>query len=155
MMLLTPLIMAAIFGSMLWRSGTSIPEPVRPLVAIGAMVFVLFGVLQLMGNQFGFDRDGFRVFVLCAAPRRDILLGKNLAFAPLALGIAAILLTVVQVVCPMRLDHFLAMFPQYRLDVPAVLHFHEPDVDLRADPRRRGLAEAVESEVDARSSCSW
>ena len=77
------------------------------------MVFVLLGVLQLMANQFGFDRDGFRVFVLCAAPRRDILLGKNLAFAPLALGMAAILLTIVQVVCPMRLDHLPG-------DVPAV-----------------------------------
>ncbi len=46
---------------------------------------MLFGFVQLMANQFGFDRDGFRVFVLCAAPRRDILLGKNLAFVPVAL----------------------------------------------------------------------
>jgi hypothetical protein len=66
-----------------------------------------------MANQFGFDRDGFRVFVLSAARRRDILMGKNLAFAPLALGMAALLLTILQVVCPMRLDHFLAMIPQY------------------------------------------
>ena len=96
------------------RSGVTIlPESFRPLVAIGGMGVVLLGVLQLMGNQFGFDRDGFRVFVLCAAPRRDILLGKNLAFAPLALGMAAILLAIVQIVCPMRPDHFLAMFPQY------------------------------------------
>ena len=73
---------------------------------------VLLGVLQLTGNQFGFDRDGFRVFVLCAAPRRDILLGKNLAFAPLALGMGMVVLLVVQVLCPMRLDHFLSMFPQ-------------------------------------------
>ena len=58
----------------------------RPLVAIGGMAFVLLGVVQMMANQFGFDRDGFRVFVLSAAPRRDILLGKNLAFAPLAAG---------------------------------------------------------------------
>jgi len=113
MMLLTPVLMSVIFGSMLWRGRQTIPVSIRPLVAIAAMVVVLFGVLQLMVNQFGFDRDGFRVFVLCAAPRRDILLGKNLAFAPLALGMAAILLTIVQVVCPMRLGHFLAMLPQY------------------------------------------
>ena len=114
MMLLTPVIMIPIFGSMLLeractifrsRSGRWSPS--------AAMVLVLFGVVQLMGNQFGFDRDGFRVFVLSPAPRRDILLGKNLAFAPLALGMAVILLTIVQVVCPLRLDHFLAMFPQY------------------------------------------
>ncbi len=69
--------------------------------------------MQIMANQFGFDRDGFRVFVLCSASRRDILLGKNLAFAPLALGMAAVLLIVVQVVSPLRIDHVLAMFPQF------------------------------------------
>ncbi len=113
MMLLTPVIGGPIFGSLLFKVGHTIPESVRPLIAIGGMAFVLLGVLQLMGNQFGFDRDGFRVFVLCAAPRRDILFGKNLAFAPLVLGIAAILLPIVQMVCPMRLDHFLSMVPQY------------------------------------------
>jgi hypothetical protein len=113
MMLLTPLIMIPIFGSMLLRGRSSMPESIRPLVAMGGMALVLLGVLQMMANQFGFDRDGFRVFVLCAAPRRDILLGKNLVFAPLALGMGAILLVIIQVVCPMRLDHFLAMFPQF------------------------------------------
>jgi ABC-2 type transport system permease protein len=113
MMLLSPLLMCFIFGSMLWRGRLGISEPIRPLVAVGGMIFVLFGVSQLMSNQFGFDRDGFRVFVLSAARRRDILMGKNLSFAPLALGMAAILLTTLQVLCPMRWDHFLAMIPQY------------------------------------------
>ena len=113
MMLLTPGHHEPIFGTMLFSGRQSIPEPLRPLVAFGGMVLVLFGVVQLMANQFGFDRDGFRVFVLSAAPRRDILMGKNLSFAPMALGMATILLVAVQAVCPMRLDHFLAMFPQY------------------------------------------
>lgn len=67
MMLLTPLIMNVIFGSMLLNGRQQVPELARPLVAIGGMVFVLLGMLQLTGNQFGFDRDGFRVFVLCTA----------------------------------------------------------------------------------------
>ncbi len=113
MMLLTPLIMIPIFGSMVFKNRHEMPELLRPLVAIGGMGLVLVGLLQLMGNQFGFDRDGFRVFVLSAASRRDILLGKNLTFAPLAMGMAVVLLAVVQVLCPMRLDHFAAMFPQY------------------------------------------
>jgi ABC-2 type transport system permease protein len=113
MMLLSPLIMIPIFGSMLWRGRAAIPESLRPLVAIGGMVLVLFGVVQLMGNQFGFDRDGFRVFVLSPASRRDILLGKNLVFAPLVLGFAVILLTIVQIFCPLGLDHFLGMFPHF------------------------------------------
>ena len=70
MMLLSPIIMIPIFGSMLWRGRAGIPEVLRPLVAIGGMVLVLFGVVQLMGNQFGFDRDGFRVFILSPATRR-------------------------------------------------------------------------------------
>jgi hypothetical protein len=113
MMLLSPMIMIPIFGSMLWKTRQSIPESLRPLVAIGGMVLVLLGLLQLMGNQFGFDRDGFRVFVLSAARRRDVLLGKNLAFAPVALGIALALLAIVQITCPMRMDHVLAMVPLY------------------------------------------
>lgn len=113
MMLLSPVIMIPIFGSMLWRGRHTIPEPIRPLIAIGGMGLVLLGMMQLMANQFGFDRDGFRVFVLSAARRRDILFGKNLAFAPVALGIALTLLVILQAICPLRLDHFLAMIPQY------------------------------------------
>ena len=113
MMLLTPVIMGPIFGSMLWRQRQRFRSRCGRWSPSAAMVFVLLGMVQLMGNQFGFDRDGFRVFVLSAASRRDILLGKNLAFAPVVLGMAAILLAIVQVVCPMRLDHFLAMLPQF------------------------------------------
>jgi ABC-2 type transport system permease protein len=113
MMLLSPIIMSVIFGSMLWRTRNALSEPVRPLVAIGGMGFVLLGVVQLMSNQFGFDRDGFRVFVLSSARRRDILIGKNLSFAPLILGMAVIILVALQAVSPMTWDHVLAMVPQY------------------------------------------
>jgi hypothetical protein len=67
---------------------------------------------QLLGNQFGFDRGGFRFFVLCPSRRKEVLLGKNLAVAPLALALAAVAVLLVQFLRPMRLDHFLAMFPQ-------------------------------------------
>ena len=113
MMLLTPVIMGGVFGSLLFQGQRNIPDSIRPVLAIGGMFVSLFGVMQIMANQFGFDRDGFRVFVLSAASRRDILLGKNLAFAPLALGMGALLLIVVQVVCPLRFDHLLAMIPQF------------------------------------------
>jgi len=73
---------------------------------------ILFSMVQLVGNQFSFDRSGFRVFVLCPARRRDILLGKNLAFAPLALVLATVMVALLQVLYPMRLDHMLAVVPQ-------------------------------------------
>lgn len=113
MMLLSPVLLSVIFGSMLFRTGLEMPQVARPFLAIGAIMVVLFGMLQLMANQFGFDRDGFRVFVLCAVARRDILLGKNLAFFPFAVTMAATMLAIVQFVVPLRIDHLLAMVPQF------------------------------------------
>ncbi len=113
MMLLGSLIMVAVFGSMVMRNGSQSPLWSRPLAGIGAMLLVLFSLTNVMANQFGLDRDGFKVFVLSAARRRDILMGKNLALAPLAFGVAFALLLLVQVFRPMRLDHLLAMPAQY------------------------------------------
>jgi hypothetical protein len=73
MMLLTPLIFTVVFGSMILRRTGQPPEYTRPLIAMGGMIFVLLGLLQMAGNQFGFDRSGFRVFVLVSAARKDIL----------------------------------------------------------------------------------
>ncbi len=113
MMLLSPIIMCVVFGPLAARGGSEIPVWARPLVAVGAMGVLLMGMIQFMGNQFGFDRDGFRVYVLCAAPRREILMGKNLAFAPVFLIFSAIVLIGVQLACPLRVDDFLALIPQF------------------------------------------
>ncbi len=115
MLLLTPLLMLVIFGSMLLtRTGANeLPEAARPLLAFGAMVMVLFSMAQLIGNQFGFDRGVFRVFVLSPARRCDILLGKNVALAPIAFTMGATAAVLVQIVCPMRIDHFLALAPRF------------------------------------------
>jgi hypothetical protein len=112
MMLLTPVFLAIAFVAMFLRQTFDVPEEVRPLFAFGAMTLILLSMVQLVGNQFGFDRNGFRVFVLCAAQRRDILLGKNLAFAPPALGMGAAVIGLMQVLKPMRLDHLVAVVPQ-------------------------------------------
>lgn len=114
LLLLTPILLVVIFGSMFLATERSeMSEGARPLAAFGAMVVVLFSMSQLIGNQFGFDRNGFRIYVLSPAPRRDILLGKNLALAPLALVPAVVSAVFVQVVSPMRLDHFLALGPRF------------------------------------------
>jgi ABC-2 type transport system permease protein len=113
MMMLGPLITTVFFGWIASRGRDSIPETLRPLVVIGGLSMLLMGLMQVMGNQFGFDRDGFRVYILSAMRRRDILLGKHLSFAPLALGAGVVLIVVAQAVCPLRVDHCLAMIPQY------------------------------------------
>lgn len=112
MALLTPVIMSGIFGAMIFRGQSAPVEALRPLLAAGGISLSLLGVMQLAGNQFGFDRDGFRVFVLSSVSRRDILLGKNLAHAPLVLVLGLVLIVLVQCFCPLRIDHFLSLFPQ-------------------------------------------
>jgi hypothetical protein len=113
MILLTPVFMLPALGSVfLMGRSPQIPVMVRPLFGDVALVVILFGLAQLMINQFGFDRDGFRVFVLSAAPRRDILLGKNLAVVPVGAVMALVLVPIVQYFFPMRLDHLLALVPQ-------------------------------------------
>jgi hypothetical protein len=113
MMLLTPLILVVIFGSLAFSHSITPPEMVRPLVTYGAMSAILLSLGQLVGNQFGLDRTGFRVFVLSGAPRREILLGKNLALAPLALAMSAMVLVLVEVFYRLRVEHLLAAVPQF------------------------------------------
>ena len=112
MVLLSPLIMIFVFGASVLRLSSRPGEYARPLMATAVLCMILFGMGQLAGNQFSFDRSGFRNFVLAAAPRREILLGKNLALAPLILGLAFLAVIVLQVYFPMRLDYFLAALCQ-------------------------------------------
>ncbi len=76
------LIMVIMGSSLLWRSTPPLPEAAKPPLLTGALAFSLFMMVQFLSNQFGFDRDGFRAFVLSPADRRLILLGKNLATWP-------------------------------------------------------------------------
>jgi hypothetical protein len=93
MALTTSFAMMIVFGTMLFARGSkALPEAAKPFIATGTAVFVMFGMLQLLFNQFGFDRDGFRALVLLPTRRRLILLGKNLAFMPIALGAGSIFL---------------------------------------------------------------
>ncbi len=82
-----------------WRGGSTgrFPEAGKPFIGTGAVVLVLYALLQLVCNQFGCDRDGFRGLVLLPTPRERLLLGKNLALLPLAAGIALVPLVAVSV----------------------------------------------------------
>ncbi len=108
MMLMVPVIMMVVFGSIFLVNAPTIPAAVRPFLPTPIIMFMTLALAQLVGNQFGYDRSGFRVYVLGPAPRRDVLLGKNLSVAPLALGIGVAAITLLQFVLPMRPDHYLA-----------------------------------------------
>jgi hypothetical protein len=112
LMLMGPFIGVLVLGGILLGRGIAVPEAARPLIGIAAMGLILVMLLQMVGNQFAFDRGGFRVYVLCGAPRKDILLGKNVSTAPIILGLALLVVCVVQAITPMRFDLFLAFIPQ-------------------------------------------
>ena len=113
MVLIAPFIMLIVFGGSAVSAKAEIPAAVRPLIALGSGIAVLFlcGV-QLIGNQFGYDRSGFRAYVLSPAPRREILLGKNLALAPFGVGMGLIVVLIAGIAYPMRIDHYPAVAAQ-------------------------------------------
>ena len=97
MMLGTNFVMLLIFGTMIIvKRSANIGDNFRPFIATGAVVFMFLSLSRLMFNLFGFDRGGFRQLVLLPTPRKQILLGKNLAFLPVAMGIGAIFLLLVK-----------------------------------------------------------
>ena len=82
-----------VIGGMLLTQHTIEPGGrVQLLMVPGACAFTFFGLLQLMFNQFGFDRDGFRALMLLPTPRKKVFLAKNLALAPVAFGLGLTLL---------------------------------------------------------------
>jgi hypothetical protein len=114
LMLLGPVIMVLVFGSMFFTGRMmKVPATLTPLMAAGGMMMVLFTMMQILGNQFGFDRAGFRVFVLSPARRRDILLGKNLSMAPWVFALAAVVITCLQLTLPMSVDELVACVPLF------------------------------------------
>ncbi len=67
-------------------------DTAKLFIATGGALFSLLGPLQILCNQFGFDREGFRALVLLPVSRRRVLLGKNLALAPVVLALGFLLL---------------------------------------------------------------
>jgi len=98
MALASSVISILIVGAMVFlRSSPNLPDVGKPFIATGVVAFATFMLVQFFTNQFGFDRDGFRSFVLSPADRRLILLGKNLAILPVGFSLGASLLVLVSV----------------------------------------------------------
>lgn len=111
MMLLTPLIVLVVFTGMIQND--SIDGLLRALSVTGVVAFMLvFGMIGPVGNQFAFDRDGFRAFVLSPIPRRDVLIGKNLSVVPYAVLVTIVVVAASQWFSPVRIDHLVAILVQ-------------------------------------------
>lgn len=109
MALLTPLIFACVFGSIIFTSKLdSVPQFVRPWIGVGALGISVIGMTQLMLNMFGLDRQGFRAYVLMPVQRRDILMGKNLGSFPISATLSAMLIVFMGVAAEIRVTHVIA-----------------------------------------------
>ncbi len=86
----------------------NISDEWRPFMALSAIAFASFLLVSIVQNQFGYDRCGFRAYVLSGANRRDILLGKNLAILPFALFLGLLVLGILQFLFPLRLSELVA-----------------------------------------------
>ncbi|XZE33613.1 hypothetical protein SH501x_004404 [Pirellulaceae bacterium SH501] len=94
--LFLPLLAPAILG-MVFRKGVSgFNDNLKGLVLCGFSAFAMLVASGIAGNMFGYDRSGFRAFVLSPIDRRSLLLGRNLAYAPL---IAALTLSATLAFC--------------------------------------------------------
>lgn len=81
-------------GLYLLRGGENVSAPAKPFLATVSVAMPAFFLAQFFINQFGFDRDGFRALILSPVERRLVLLGKNLAAAPVGLLLGGILLAI-------------------------------------------------------------
>lgn len=107
MMMLGPIIMFAFMGMMLAKKDNA-DEMMYwfPGMSLGAISMGMISVNQLLQNQFGLDRAGFRAFVLSPVSRDRILLAKNLTLAPFGIGIGTLALCGLQYFAPADANHF-------------------------------------------------
>ena len=107
LLLLSPLIILGLFGVMLSRhSVQGMLGSFASMMSLGAISVGLLSIIQLIQNQFGLDRAGFRAYLLSPVPRDQILLGKNLATAPLGIGVGLMALIGLQFFVPADFPHF-------------------------------------------------
>ncbi|MBL4770261.1 MAG: hypothetical protein JKY61_03770 [Planctomycetes bacterium] len=108
LMLLSPIILLGLYGYILvQRSSTSTFQGYTSFLTLGAVTMGMLSVMHMIQNQFGLDRGGFRAYLLSPTPRAEILLGKNIAMAPIAFIIGFAALTLVQVLMPLGALHLL------------------------------------------------
>jgi len=113
MMLLMPLLFMILFGSMFFARSQNAPTaPLHALTMPGMVLFILFGLSQMLANQFGFDRDGFRVLVLLPTRRDRVLVAKNLAFLPIVVGIGFPAILVMVGILRLPMSHLVASWAQ-------------------------------------------
>ena len=113
MMVIGPLTMVVLFYAIfLARNRTEFPPGFGGFLPTGLILMLFFSMTQVLLNQFGLDRNGFRSLVLLPIPRKQMLLAKNLAFAPFVVVPALLALAVLPFLLAVPAGALLAGFLQ-------------------------------------------
>jgi len=110
MVLFSQGLMALVFAFVFFRHGSSHAAPGADFKGSAIVMFLLMGSAQFLFNQFGFDRHGFRAYVLSPVERRRLLLAKNLACFPFVVGAGFLLLAAAAALRILSPSVFLAGF---------------------------------------------
>ena len=81
-----PIILLFVMGY--WKSSAN--PFLNTFLALGIAGFCLYTSAGFLGNLFGFDRSGFRAWVLSPIPRHRILNGRNIAYGIPAFAVSAL-----------------------------------------------------------------
>jgi ABC-2 type transport system permease protein len=107
LLVLSPIILLGFYGYLLRGNASSGSfGGFSSLLSLGAITIGMVSVMQILQNQFGLDREGFRAYLLSPTPRSEILMGKNIAIAPVGLGVGLAALILLQFLMPMDASHF-------------------------------------------------
>jgi ABC-2 type transport system permease protein len=107
LLLLSPIILLGLYGYLLrGKASAGSFGGFSSLLSLGAITMGMVSVMQILQNQFGLDREGFRAYLLSPTPRSEILMGKNIAIAPVGLGVGLAALMLLQFLMPMDASHF-------------------------------------------------
>jgi hypothetical protein len=95
MMLIAPLVFGVLAIIMTTtKRFPKFPVGTEPFLLIAGLGVVLFILMTLVMNTFGFDRHGFRCYVLMPVERREILIGKNFGIAPFVVVMVIFLIAI-------------------------------------------------------------
>ena len=83
MQLLIPFFVMFIPLAGLLKKRDKLPPEAAPLVGLGIVFFAMFMMFGLTMNIFGFDRNGFRSYMLLPLRPRNLLLAKNISMSPI------------------------------------------------------------------------
>ncbi|MFM7072437.1 MAG: hypothetical protein ACKO38_11675 [Planctomycetota bacterium] len=108
-----PILMLVLgFGLAAWRAKGIFPDWSHPLIAVALCYLGMSGPLQLILNQFGFDRHGFRSVILSPAGEFDILFGRGFAIAVLSIVTALPVLIASHCIWRLQPSHLAATVSQ-------------------------------------------